>query len=101
MDDNRKFNQNWQNENQEDGNGEEQLQRGKFSKLKWKKKQEKKADKIDKGSKKKKQKTKAAIAVVLVAAIAAGGVFTFRSKGKKTQASGSLVCSLLGRQLKK
>ena len=91
MDDNRKFNQNWQNENQEDGNGEEQLQRGKFSKLKWKKKQEKKADKIDKGSKKKKQKTKAAIAVVLVAAIAAGGVFTFRSKGKKTQASGSLV----------
>lgn len=36
MDDNRKFNQNWQNENQEDGNGEEQLQRGKFSKLKWK-----------------------------------------------------------------
>ena len=91
MDDNRQFNQNWQNENQEDGNGEEQLQRGKFSKLKWKKKQEKKADKIDKGSKKKKQKTKAAIAVVLVAAIAAGGVFTFRSKGKKTQASGSLV----------
>ena len=91
MDDNRKFNQNWQNENQEDRNGEEQLQRGKFSKLKWKKKQEKKADKIDKGSKKKKQKTKAAIAVVLVAAIAAGGVFTFRSKGKKTQASGSLV----------
>lgn len=89
--DNRKFNQNWQNENQEDRNGEEQLQRGKFSKLKWKKKQEKKADKIDKGSKKKKQKTKAAIAVVLVAAIAAGGVFTFRSKGKKTQASGSLV----------
>lgn len=91
MDDNRKFNQNWQNENQEDGNGEEQLQRGKFSKLKWKKKQEKKADKIDKGSKKKRQKTKAAIAVVLVAAIAAGGVFTFSSKGKKTQASGSLV----------
>lgn len=91
MDDNRRFNQDWQNENQEDGNGEEQLQRGKFSKLKWKKKQEKKADKIDKGSKKKKQKTKAAIAVVLVAAIAAGGVFTFRSKGKKTQASGSLV----------
>ena len=89
MDDNRQFNQNWQNENQEDGNGEEQLQRGKFSKLKWKKKQEKKADKIDKGSKKK--KTKAAIAVVLVAVIAAGGVFTFRSKGKKTQASGSLV----------
>lgn len=91
MDDNRRFNQDWQNENQEDGNGEEQLRRGKFSKLKWKKKQEKKADKIDKGSKKKKQKTKAAIAVVLVAAIAAGGVFTFRSKGKKTQASGSLV----------
>ena len=91
MDDNRRFNQDWQNENQEDRNGEEQLQRGKFSKLKWKKKQEKKADKIDKGSKKKKQKTKAAIAVVLVAAIAAGGVFTFRSKGKKTQASGSLV----------
>ena len=89
MDDNRRFNQDWQNENQEDRNGEEQLQRGKFSKLKWKKKQEKKADKIDKGSKKK--KTKAAIAVVLVAAIAAGGVFTFRSKGKKTQASGSLV----------
>lgn len=91
MDDNRQFDQDWQNENQEDRNGEEQLQRGKFSKLKWKKKQEKKADKIDKGSKKKKQKTKAAIAVVLVAAIAAGGVFTFRSKGKKTQASGSLV----------
>ena len=91
MDDKRKFDQDWQIENQEDGNREEQLQRGKFSKLKWKKKQEKKADKIDKGSKKKKQKTKAAIAVVLVAAIAAGGVFTFRSKGKKTQASGSLV----------
>ena len=91
MDDNRQFDQDWQIENQEDGNREEQLQRGKFSKLKWKKKQEKKADKIDKGSKKKKQKTKAAIAVVLVAAIAAGGVFTFRSKGKKTQASGSLV----------
>lgn len=91
MDDNRQFDQDWQNENQEDGNAEEQLQRGKFSKLKWKKKQEKKADKIDKGSKKKKQKTKAAIAVVLVAVIAAGGVFTFRSKGKKTQASGSLV----------
>lgn len=91
MDDNRQFDREWQNENQEDGNGEEQLQRGKFSKLKWRKKQGKKVDKIDKGSKKKKRKTKAAIAVVLVVAIAAGGAFTFRSKGKKTQASGSQV----------
>lgn len=91
MDDNRQFNQDWDNENQEDRTGEEQASKVKFSKLKWKKKQGKKEDKIDNGSKNKKRKTKAIVAVVLVAAIAAGGVFTFRSKGKKAQASGSNV----------
>ena len=91
MDDNRHLYEDWESENQENRTGEEQASKGKFSKLKWKKKQEKKQDTIDKGTKKKKRKTKAIVAVVLVAAIAAGGVFTFRSKGKKAQASGSNV----------
>ena len=91
MDDNRHLYENWENENQEERIGEEQVSKGKFSKLKWKKKQQKKEDNIDKGTKNKKRKTKAIVAVVLVAAIAAGGVFSFRSKGKKAQASGNNV----------
>lgn len=83
MDDNRHLYEDLENE-------KEQVQKAKISKWSWKIKQQ--SDK-NKNSEKglKKRKTKAIVAVVLVAAIAAGGVFAFRSKGKKAQASGSQV----------
>lgn len=83
MDDNRHLYQDWENE-------KEQVQKAKISKWSWKRKQQ--SDKSKNSEKKpKKRKIKTIVAVVLVAAIAAGGVFTFRSKGKKAQASGSQV----------
>lgn len=91
MDNNRQFYQSFENEKREDNNDGEQLQQRKFSKLKWKKKQEKNEGRIDKGTPNKKRRTKTIVAVVLVAAIAAGGMFTFQNKGKKAQTSGSNV----------
>ena len=83
MDDNRHLYEDWENE-------KEQVQKAKISKWSWKRKQQSDKDKnSEKGPKK--RKTKAIVAVILVAAIAAGGVFTFRSKGKKAQASGNQV----------
>ena len=83
MDDNRHLYEDWENE-------KEQVQKAKTSKWSWKRKRQSDKNKnSEKGPKK--RKTKAIVAVVLVAAIAAGGVFTFRSKGKKAQASGSQV----------
>lgn len=81
MDDNRHLYEDLENE-------KEQVQKEKLSKWSWKRKQQ-----SDKNSEKgpKKRKTKAIVAAILVAAIAAGGVFTFRSKGKKAQTSGSQV----------
>lgn len=89
MDNNRRFYQSLENKKREDNNGGEQLEERKFSKLKWKKKQEKNEGRIDKGIPNKKRNKKAIVVVVLVAAIAAGGMFTFQNKGKKAQASGS------------
>lgn len=89
MDNNRQFYQSLENKKREDNNGGEQLEQRKFSKLKWKKKQEKNEGRIDKGIPNKKRNKKAIVVVVLVAAIAAGGMFTFQNKGKKAQASGS------------
>ena len=83
MDDNRNLNQDWKNENQ----GEQTKKSRKFA-LKWSKDRNRKEE--IKGGKKK-HKTKAIIAVVLVIVVAAGTVFTFRSKGKKAQASGNRV----------
>lgn len=89
MDNNRQFYQSLENKKREDNNGGEQLEQRKFSKLKWKKKQEKNEGRIDKGIPNKKRNKKAIVVVVLVVAIAAGGMFTFQNKGKKAQASGS------------
>lgn len=89
MDNNRQFYQSLENKKREDNNGGEQLEQRKFSKLKWKKKQEKNEGRIDKGIPNKKRNKKAIVVVVLVAAIATGGMFTFQNKGKKAQASGS------------
>lgn len=80
MDNNRKFYQSLENKKLEDNNGGEQLEQRKFSKLKWKKKQEKNEGRIDKGIPNKKRNKKA---------IVAGGMFTFQNKGKKAQVSGS------------
>ena len=83
MDDNRNLYEDWENE-------KEQVQKEKLSKWRWKRKEQ--LDKNKNSEKKpKKRKVKAIVAVILVAAIAAGGVFTFRSRGKKAQASGSQV----------
>lgn len=87
MDDNRNFNQDWENENQG-----ERTKKSRMFALKWNKDKNRNSNskgEIKRG--KKKRKTKAAIAVVLVVVVAAGAVFTFRSKGKKAQASGSRV----------
>ena len=43
------------------------------------------------GNRKKKRKIKGTIAVVLVIVVVAGAVFSFRNKGRKTQASGSKI----------
>ena len=83
MDDNRHLYEDLENE-------KEQVQKAKISKWSWKRKQQSDKNKnSEKGPKK--RKVKAIVAVILVAAIAAGGVCTFRSKGKKAQASGSQV----------
>ncbi len=83
MDDNRHLYEDLENE-------KEQVQKAKISKWSWKRKRQSDKNKnSEKGPKK--RKIKAIVAIILVAAIAAGGVFTFRSKGKKAQASGSQV----------
>lgn len=85
MDDNRNLNQDWDNENQ----GKQRKKSRKIV-LSWSKDKSRNAKEEIKG-RKRKRRTKAVIAVVLVVVVAAGGVFTFRRKGKKAQASGNRV----------